>query len=221
MPPYNYMAKDGNVMGVSTLFLETIMRKNGTPIDTSKIHVTSWSRAYEEVLSKKSAILYSAARIQEREDKFKWVGPIDKMQIGLMAKKSKHIQINSVSDLYQYKIGTMHRTTADQLVLDTGVKEENLDRFSHVRSQLKKLSFDRVDMVAFSYQAMKYLIKELGLNPDEYELVYLLEEVELYYAFSKDFDDAFIQRLNAIVKELNDDPQTSFESLKKNSCYIK
>ncbi len=220
MPPYNYK-KDEKVRGLSTLFLERIMMQNKTPINVSKIHLTSWSRAYKDTLKNENGILYSAARTPEREGLFKWVGPIDRMQIGLIAKKSKNIKINSVQDLNKYKIGTMSATAAEHMLLNLGVEEKNLDRFSYIESQLKKLAADRVDIVAFSYQAMKFLLEKLELKPDEYELIYTLKEVELYYAFNKKSDDKLIENLNNIIIKLNSDKKTSFETLKKNSCFVK
>jgi len=41
-----------------------------------------------------------------------------------------------------------------------------------------------------------HLIKNLGLDPDDFEVVYTLKESEFYYAFNKDTDNNFISELN-------------------------
>lgn len=220
MPPYNLM-QNGEVKGVATLFLKQVMQEYGTFIDTKKIRLLTWSRAYEEALKDEQSILYSVAKTPQREELFQWVGPIDTMQIGLIAKKSRAIKIDSPKDLNNYKIGTMPRTATEDILKELGVMDENLDRFSHIESQLKKLEANRVDMVAFSYQAMEYLLHKLGFNQEEYELVYTLKKVDLYYAFHKKSNEQMIERLNGIIQVFNNDKNTSFETLKKNFSFIK
>jgi hypothetical protein len=40
----------------------------------------------------------------------------------------------------------------------------------------------------------------MGENADEYELVYFITEIALYYAFHKDTDMKLIQELNQLLK---------------------
>lgn len=218
MPPYNFK-KDDSLTGAASLLLEKIMYRNNTPINLDDVVVSPWSIGYEEVLDSKNAMIYSTARTKSREKLFKWVGPIDTIHVGLFAKKTKKIVIKSVEDLKKYKIATMNQTAAEQLVLDLGIDKTSLDRFSSINSQLKKLVFERVDMVAFSVPAMRYLLSKLGQDVNEYEEVYNLKDVDIYYAFSKDVDDSIITNLNAIIKELKSDPKTSIKALKDR--YIK
>ena len=94
LPPYNY-TKNGEIVGVSTVFLQHIMKEYGEELKKGDIRIGSWSRGYEEALKDKKSMIYSTARTKEREKLFAWVGPIDQLIIGVIAKKSKNIKITS------------------------------------------------------------------------------------------------------------------------------
>ncbi len=59
-----------------------------------------------------------------------------------------------------------------------------------------------MDMFAHSELATAYFMKGLGLKPDNYRIVNTYFEEEIYYAFSKDTDNAEIFRLNQALKTI-------------------
>lgn len=201
LPPYNYM-ENNKVIGSSTALLEEIFKKSGHTIAHSEVILTSWARGYHEALNTPNSMIYSTARTADRENLFKWVGPINKLAIGLIAKKSSKISIKDAADLNNYTIAVMHETASESILLGAGVKAANMERFSNPISQIKKLHTGRVDMMAFSIEAMNMLLQENGINPQEYETVYVLKESDLYFAFHKDTDDSIIKTFNNILKTL-------------------
>ena len=199
LPPFNYL-ENNQVVGSSTQLLEKLLQERGHKIAQAKINLTSWARGYHEVLYTPHTILYSMARTPEREHLFKWVGPINTLSIGLIAKKSSHVAISKPECLHNYTIAVMHDTAAEKLLLERGMKAEKLERFSNVTSQLKKLHEGRVDAMAFGIEAMYTMLEKEGINPLEYETVYILSKSELYFAFHKETDNAIIEELNATLK---------------------
>lgn len=201
LPPFNYM-ENNKVVGSSTALLEEMFKKSGHTIAHGEVILTSWARGYHEALNMPNTVIYSTARTAERENLFKWVGPVNKLTIGLIAKKSSKISIKDAACLNNYTIAVMHETAAESILLGAGVKAENMERFSNPASQIKKLHSGRVDMMAFSIEAMNMLLRENGMNPQDYETVYLLKESDLYFAFHKDTDDSIIKAFNDILKTL-------------------
>jgi len=202
LPPFNYMEND-KVVGSSTALLEEMFKKSGHSIAHGKVALTSWARGYHEALNTPNTVIYSTARTPERENLFKWVGPVNKLTIGLIAKKSAKIIIKETGAyLNNYKIAVMHETAGESILLNVGVKPENLERFSSATSQIKKLHGGRVDMMAFGVEAMYQLLRNEGIDPSEYEMVYALKESDLYFAFHKDTDDAIIKAFNDILKTI-------------------
>lgn len=201
LPPFNYQ-EEGVVMGSSTKLLKQLLEKSGHKIADNKIYLGSWARGYNETINTPNTILYSTARTKEREMFFKWVGPINKLTIGVIAKKERGVLITKPSDLCNYKIAAMHDTAAESLLLGMGMKSINLERFSNPTSQLKKLQENRVDAMAFGIEAMYAMLQDEGMHPDKYEAVYTLKESDLYFAFHKETSDVLIAELNEILKTL-------------------
>lgn len=201
MPPYNYI-KDGKVTGVSTEILKNIT-KNSTNITIEKIEYYPWKRAFEKVKNTKNTILYSVGRSVQREKLFSWVGPIDKMRVGVVSKKSKKLNLIKLEDLNHYKTGTIKGSFVEQKLIKNGVNIESLDSFMNMESQIKKLISGRIDSLAFSIPAICYFLIEMGEDLSDYEEVYLLGEAELYFAFNKESNQEIINELNRNIKNLN------------------
>jgi polar amino acid transport system substrate-binding protein len=147
-------------------------------------------------------MIYSMARIPEREALFRWVGPIGKMTLGVIAKKNKHMMISTPEVLHRYKIATIPDTGSEKALLAVGFHIEELERFANVSSQLKKLKENRVDAIAFSVEAVWQLLQEMESDLSEYEVVYVLKERDLYFAFSKETNAKLIAELNETLKTL-------------------
>jgi polar amino acid transport system substrate-binding protein len=200
-PPYNYR-EQGIVMGSSTKLLELLFQKSGHQIAAQKILLLPWVQAYHEALHVKNSVLYSIVRTPEREALFQWVGPIGKMTLGLVAKKRKHIRIVSFSQLQHYKIATIPSTASEKILIALGMSEPTLERFGDVSSQIKKLAQGRVDALAYSVDATFRMLQEMGYDPNDYEVVYLLKESDLYFAFNAQTDPHIITTLNETLKTL-------------------
>ena len=201
-PPFNYKNAAGKAEGSSVWLLQELFLKTGQTITDGQINVVPWSHGYHEVLEHARTVLFSAARTQEREALFAWVGPIGKLRIGVIAKKERHVNLQALRGHNLGKIGTVHDSGAEQLLLKEGFTLEDFDRFSNIDSQLRKLREDRLDAVAFSVDAMFYTLQATGCSLDAYEIVSLLRENDLYFAFHKDTDPALIEKLNQTLKAI-------------------
>lgn len=201
LPPYNFL-KEGEVVGSSTQLLKELLARTGHDIDQETIKLVPWARGYHEVKNNKNTIIYSMVRTPERENLFKWVGPINKLVVGLVAKKSLMAKNLTPNSLKNYTIGVMHDTAAESMLLQLGIKTTDLERFSNPQSQLKKLNDGRIDMVAFGVDGLYFMLKEAGCNPEDYETVYVLKEADLYFAFNNQTDDDIINQFNQVLKSI-------------------
>jgi len=200
-PPFNFMTNTG-VHGTSTQLLKRLFEKAHYQLADNTIALVPWARGYHEVLHVKNTMIYSMARTPEREALFAWVGPIGTMRIGILAKKNRHVVLSNLKENTRYKIGTILNTAAEQLMLEQGMNKRALEYFTNIDSQLKKLKEDRLDGVAFSIDAMYQLLRDMGCDLAEYEVVYVLRESDLYFAFNKQTNPQIIQNLNDILPTL-------------------
>jgi ABC-type amino acid transport substrate-binding protein len=201
LPPYNFI-RDGEVYGISADVLLQIMAAEDIDIVRSDFRLFPWPRAYKMVQETPGSILFSTARTATREKLFKWVGPITHLTIGLTALKERHIRLQSLEDAAKYRLGTIRDGAPEQLVLKAGVDVAGLDRIGDPELNIKKLQAGRIDMFAFNIPSTRYLMIRLGIDPDRYETVYIMEQLDLYYAFHRDTDDALIRSLNATLQAL-------------------
>lgn len=200
-PPYNFF-ENGKVKGYSTRLVEELFVKSGHQFFDNSIQLLPWARGYNTVLNETNSMIYSMVRSPEREALFQWVGPVGKMTLGVIAKKSTHLQVTTPSVLHRYKIATIPDTASEKALFNLGFRSENLERFANRTSQLKKLKENRVDAIAFSVEAAFSLLEEMGCDVSEYEVVYVLKESDLYFAFNKETNPQIIANLNETLKTL-------------------
>jgi polar amino acid transport system substrate-binding protein len=116
-PPYNYQ-EDGKLQGVSVDLLEKAWEKMGVNLNRSVIQLLPWKEGYQKTLDKKNMVLFSTARLPQREQLFKWAGPIGPIRNVLLAKRDKNISIKSPEDLEKYRIGAIYDDSAVQMLLE-------------------------------------------------------------------------------------------------------
>ena len=72
-PPYQYK-EAGTLKGLSVDLLKLMWAKMGVP--EQAIAVYPWARGYNLIQNHPNSVLFSMIRTPEREQMFKWVGPI-------------------------------------------------------------------------------------------------------------------------------------------------
>lgn len=200
-PPFSY-SDGGSATGLAVDTLQAVMKKAGVAFALSDIQFQPWARAYESVQVKPNTMLFPMARTPARENLFKWVGPIFHLNIGLVAKKSAKIKITDVAQLSKYMTGTVRDGAPEQALISKGAKEEWLDRGASLDANIKKLIAGRIDLLAFNVPATLYNIAKNGGNAADYEMVYVLSEVDLYFALNKDTPDATVTQLQNALDAL-------------------
>jgi len=167
-PPFNY-SKNGKLMGVAVDLLRAIWLEMGVP--EQEILVFPWARAYKMAQTKPGTVLFSTTRNPEREHLFKWVGPIKSNPIGLIAKKDRHIKIDSFRDAKNYKIGTIREDYSETALANKGFDLDSFERTAKLISNIKKLDIGRIDLLVNNVEGTFHTIEANGLNRDNYECV--------------------------------------------------
>ena len=84
-PPYNYQ-ENGKLQGISVDLLEKVWENMGANLNRSVIQLLPWKEGYQETLDENGKVLFSTARLPQREQLFKWAGPIGPIRNVLLAK---------------------------------------------------------------------------------------------------------------------------------------
>jgi len=200
-PPFSFQREDGSAAGIAVDVLAEMHARLAEPMP--KVEVVPWPRGYWRVSNEPGAVLFAMARTQEREPLFRWVGPIYPLQIGVVARRDRGLKIREVGDLQGLVLGTVRDGAPEQLLQAAGVPDRAIERAPGLDANLRKLQAGRVDAVAFNVAAIRYRLKAMGFDPDQYELVYVLQRVELCYAFHRDADPERVARYQEALDALH------------------
>ena len=180
-PPLNY-TEGKKLTGMGTEVVQEMGRRAKVKLE---FEVMAWNKAYEKAQADKETCLYSTARLPNRENAFKWVGPIAVNKWGLFALDGFKQEIKSLNDAKPFRIGGVARDAKTEFLRQWGVTnivEVEDDRLNPGKLTLNRKEAQRIDLWITSVASAKQ-IAERAKVPGV-KLVYLAREEESYLACS-------------------------------------
>ena len=147
--------------------------------------VMAWNKAYEKAQADKETCLYSTARLPNRENAFKWVGPIAVNKWGLFALGGFKPEIKSLNDAKPYRIGGVARDAKTEFLKQRGVTnifEVEDDKLNPGKLTLNRKETQKIDLWITSAATAKQ-VAERAKVPGVKQ-VYLVREEESFLACS-------------------------------------
>lgn len=108
-------------------------------------------------------------------------------------KNKKNITIAAPDDLKKYKIGAIENDMAVQLLINNGVKKEDLILETTSTPIIEMLKNGTIDAWAYNDLAGIWLIQQSGLNASDYRVAYPLAQSDGYYAFNIGTPDSIVR----------------------------
>jgi polar amino acid transport system substrate-binding protein len=211
-PPFSY-EHDGVLYGVSVDILNGLMEKMSINPGDISIEIDEWETMYQRTLNEPNTMLFSTIRIPERENLFKWVGPIAPQKEVIVALASNQIQINNGSDLANYKIGVIQGYSSIQQLFEMGVLPAMLTEVNSLSNLYEVLENGTVDCIAFSEVGHGLFAASSGYEPDYFDVVFTLHVAQLYYAFNVNTSDQLIAHIQATFDQFKLDKTTDGSSV--------
>lgn len=203
-PPYNYQ-ENGTLKGVAIDLLGEITGKMGKRVSPDQVHLVPWTEGYQATLTRKNTVLFSTLRLPEREQSFKWAGPIFTDRYVLFAGRDRAITIKGPGDLKGYRIGVITDDAAIQQLLNAGVDRSQLVYDTNASVLIEKLFRGEIDLWCYSEAAGRLIGQQVTGDYYTFKVVFTLQNIDSYYAFSKDIPDStvqsFQQALDALKQE--------------------
>ncbi len=200
LPPFGSL-KDGKPVGFAVEIIHEIMQRLGRA-DT--IEFDDWKVVYERVLTESGTVLMPPSRTPERENLFKWVGPLVPEKIVLFARRDSGLVINSLEDAKKVSgIATVTGYASEKLLKQKG--------FTNLVSQRSPtqgpdaLKFGRADLWLNSNITMKQTALAANVDPDLLEPVFVVKEIPSYLAFSKSVPNELVNRWQAALDDMKRD----------------
>jgi ABC-type amino acid transport substrate-binding protein len=101
-PPFNMSGEQDSIIGVSTEIVEELFKR--AEIDY-ELELLPWQRAFSMALEEANTAVFSTTRTEERESKFKWVGPIAENNWVFLAKASRSLSVSNLEEAKSLRVG--------------------------------------------------------------------------------------------------------------------
>lgn len=197
-PPLVYEV-DGDVRGVAPEVVRAIQEELG---ESNPLIVMPWLRGYSQAQTKKRQALLAIVRIPEREDLFKWVGPVFSEGDYFFRKRGVGLKIKTLDDARKVPRIAVRRDGYTHQALKAG-GFANLEVTSSYESSYKMLIQRRVDLVLMGERTYSYMVKKAGFEPEHFERTDCKFAVSsAWLAFSRDIPDETIARWQAALDKL-------------------
>lgn len=204
-PPINF-EQDGRIQGIAVDVLVDMLALTDSTLGREDIQLWPWARGYLTVQRRPNTMLFSMSRTPEREDLFRWVGPIMSLHMSLIGRVDDTIQIDSIAELNasEYTVGAVNDDVAHQLLLSMGADPERLHTGVVGTNLAQMLASDRIDLWGVGTQVAKWTLREQGESPDAYEEKLILSQTDTYFALHRDTPDEVVDALQQALERLRE-----------------
>ncbi|RZI40526.1 transporter substrate-binding domain-containing protein [Herbaspirillum sp. HC18] len=206
-PPYSYLDASGQVSGFSTELIREVCKLTQ---DCTGITLLPWNRAYAMAQNLPDHALFSVYRRPERENEFKWVGPLSKARVVFFTQRDSQVTINSLEEAHNVKKIGVQRNSIHHLYLQ-GQGFRNLvvtvsaDR-DIGNTNLRMLLAGRFDLWMATEASAYEKVKRAGISSEEIKPVFTVFTEDLYIAFNRSTSDHIIYRWQAALDEVRRSP---------------
>jgi polar amino acid transport system substrate-binding protein len=206
LPPYN-MTVDGRLTGMSTEVVQAALKEAGL---SATIQSMPWARAYDLALHDENVLIYSIARIAEREPLFQWVGAIAPTRWFIFASASRPIALRDLDDARPYQNGVVKEDVGEQYLTARGFRSGiNLQSSNRRELNYEKLKSAHIDLWIANDLNAVWLARQAGDDPAStlmraLPLPDLGGDAGLYMAFSRNTPAPMVARVRQALQRLHD-----------------
>ncbi|WP_312396720.1 substrate-binding periplasmic protein [Stutzerimonas kunmingensis] len=200
-PPYNMaddgknFARDEHITGIAADIVREMFKRAG--IDYTLTLRFPWERIYGMALEQPNYGVFVTARLPEREELFKWVGPIGPDDWVLLARGDSPINLASLDQARQYNIGAYKGDAIAEHLDGQGLQPQLALRD---QENVKKLIDGKIDLWATGDPAGRYLARQDGVTG--LKRVLRFDSAELYLALNKQVADETVQKLQKALDQM-------------------
>lgn len=216
-PPATWQDEgDGAPRGI---FIEILRAIVGDEVDFKTIGFHPWPRSFHLVSTKPMTSLFAISNTPERRKLMKFSDTVLTSKFGILCRKSvieKLKATGKISSNYQIgkdlkdrsplshlTIGLVQSDAVAELIRANDISPKSIVVSSSFERLVQRLQRGRIDAIAFNQDSGQWKLKILaektkqGLDTKEFEMIYVLAEKPIVFAFHKDVPQALLDRFNA------------------------
>lgn len=189
--PWNF-TRDGEVSGLNTELIQQVLDKLSY---RGRFEIMPWGRAQLFTQTQSNACFFSAVRTTEREELYRWVGPLSKEYVQLFSTDPNQPKFNHLAEASKLRIGGQ---TADAFT-DYGVEQGlKIERIAEIPVNLAMLQLKRIDLWLAGSIGGPFIASQKGLAI--YPVATSDKAFELWMACNMQVPEAVIDNLNRTLQ---------------------
>ncbi|MCH7342731.1 transporter substrate-binding domain-containing protein [Pelomonas sp. CA6] len=207
LAPLNY-EEHGQPRGFSVELLEMVAEQAGLKLS---VQVLPWLRSVQMARGRPNSLLFSLTRTAEREDQYRWVGPISERRLLIYQMANQPaLKLRSLDALGTRKLGVVRESAAARELQAAGLRpDRELELAQDDGSNLRKLLAGRMDLMLMLDWAAAWHLNRQGLSYNSLRVVMAHDVGKSYwYGLPPDTDPALVTRL-----------QQALDQIRRNSRY--
>lgn len=193
-PPASMM-EGRTVIGSSTEKVREIMARIGL---TYRIDLLPWKRAYTSALRLSNGCVYSTTRTPERENLFRWIGPLDEAEWVLLARADRNYRFTTLEDARGLRIGTYNGDAREEYLRSRGFQ---VDSAHNDLINPRKLLLNRIDLWAASLRRGSFVLEQNGWSTSIVPVL-TFRTVQVYLACNKGVPEATALRMQGALEAM-------------------
>lgn len=196
--PHNMM-KNGQLVGIATEKLNEAFKRANV---SQHMELVPWARAYQSALTQTNYCAFSAARTPERENLFKWIGPIASMDWVLYTRTDNiAAKPNKLEDIRSQTVGGYLQDVISVWLANQGYKVEAAPNDA---VNPKKLMARHINYWASSRPRATAMLDKEGLSKKIIP-IFAFGHTDLYLACNTSVSEDVVLKLNLALKKMKDD----------------
>lgn len=201
-PPYNFL-NGKQVTGISTDILRAACNNAHLQCE---FQLVPWTRAYKTVQETKNTIIYTIARIPNRETQFVWIGPIFPRTTWIYARAEVADKIHHFKDLEKFKVGAIRAEASLTELMNAGVPLSAIRIFNSNTDEMRMLRAGQIDVVVNTEIGMAVNQQQFDIAANKLvKLMKLYDGGSLYFGMNINSDPSLIEKLQNAVEKLRRD----------------
>ncbi|MRI31843.1 amino acid ABC transporter substrate-binding protein [Endozoicomonas sp. OPT23] len=187
-------ARNDRVSGFATDIVRELFSK--TDLSVSYI-LKDWDSAYGDAQSTSETGVYSTFRTPEREDKFKWVGPLYNEDWVILARADTDVKVDTLKGLHNYKVGSHESDVVTDFLVEQGIsiKPAKNDAVNVIRLKTGDIQLWAASSLTAPYIAANFKVPV--------KTVHTFNSSGLWLAMNKETDSEVIEQLNRTLQEMH------------------
>ncbi|MEH3021943.1 MAG: transporter substrate-binding domain-containing protein [Pseudomonas oryzihabitans] len=203
-PPFSQVQADGRVTGFSIELVRLLLARAGL---VAEPQVMPWARAFAQAQSGPDVLIFSLARLPERETAFNWVVPLTETHLCLFSWRGRVAPLATLEAARGLQIATVNGDAGERILVERGfVIGRDLQPSAHYALNLEKLRAGRVDLWIANRVMVEHMARQAGYDSRrDLVQVYCAPPYPLYLAASLGTSPEVMTRLRAAFATLQQD----------------